>query len=128
MWQQVIDQFHQAVNPWSMVYTEPYGGAIARYPVEGSAFVHRHVDMDIVIDGCWRNEEERVKVQAWIDGLYDLLRPYMNGHVYQNYPDRTLKDFANAYWGDATYRRLREVKTKYDPTNFFCYEQSIAPL
>ncbi len=25
-------------------------------------------------------------------------------------------------------RRLREVKTKYDPTNFFCYEQSIAPL
>ena len=115
VWQQVIDQFHQAVNPWSMVYTEPYGGAIARYPVEGSAFVHRHVDMDIVIDGCWRDEEERVKVQAWIDGLYDLLRPYMNGHVYQNYPDRTLKDFANAYWGDATYRRLREVKTKYDP-------------
>ena len=128
VWQKVIDQFHKAVNPWSMVYTEPYGGAIARYPVEGSAFVHRHVDMDIVIDGCWRDEGERVKVQAWIDGLYDLLRPYMNGHVYQNYPNRTLKDFANAYWGDATYRRLREVKTKYDPTNFFCYEQSIAPL
>ena len=84
--------------------------------------------MDIVIDGCWRNAEERVKVQAWIDGLYDLLRPYMNGHVYQNYPDRTLEDFAKAYWGDETYRRLREVKTKYDPTNFFCYEQSIAPL
>ncbi len=128
VWQQVIDQFHKAVNPWSMVYTEPYGGAIARYPVEDSAFVHRHVDMDIVIDGCWRNEEERVKVQAWIDGLYDLLRPYMNGHVYQNYPNRDLQDFAQAYWGDAAYLRLREIKTRYDPTNFFCYQQSIAPL
>ena len=58
----------------------------------------------------------------------DALRPYMNGHVYQNYPNRALKDFAKAYWGDATYLRLREVKTKYDPSNFFCYEQSIAPL
>ena len=61
-------------------------------------------------------------------GLYDLLRPYMNGHVYQNYPNRDLKDFAQAYWGDEAYLRLREFKTKYDPTNFFCYQQSIAPL
>lgn len=128
VWQKVIDQFHKAVNPWSMVYTEPYGGAIARYPVEDSAFVHRHVDMDIVIDGCWRDEAERVKVQAWIDGLYELLRPYMSGHKYQNYPVRGLPDFAWAYWGEEAYLKLRAVKSIYDPSNFFHYQQSIEPL
>ena len=55
-----------------------------------------------------------MKVQAWIDALYDLLRPYMNGHVYQNTPTGS-EGLAKRAWGDTTYRRLREVKTRYDP-------------
>lgn len=123
-WQALIDYFQTSPNPWSLAYLEPYGGAINRYPVGDSAFVHRRADMDVVVDVFWRNEAERAQMTAWLDGFMQLLRPLMNGRVYQNYPDARLADFREAYWGPA-FDRLLEVKQRFDPDNFFHYQQSI---
>ena len=49
----------------------------------------------------------------------------LSGHVYQNYADASLQNFRWAYWGDA-YPTLLSIKKKYDPTNFFRYQQSIS--
>jgi len=124
-WQRIIDYFKTSPNPWSLAYLEPYGGAINRYPVGDSAFIHRDVDADLVVDVFWRNPAERAQMEAWLDGFMALVKPFLNGHVYQNYPDASLKDFASAYWGPA-YPRLQQVKAQYDPTNFFHFQQSIA--
>ena len=124
-WQRIIDYFKTSPNTWSLAYLEPYGGAINRYPVEDSAFIHRNADTDLVVDVFWRNPQERAQMEAWLDGFMALVKPFLNGHVYQNYPDGSLADFANAYWGPA-YPRLRQVKARYDPTNFFHFAQSIA--
>src|SRR5690606_8547109 len=53
-WQAIIDYFKTSPNPWSLAYLEPYGGAINRYPVKDSAFVHPHMDADLVVDVFWR--------------------------------------------------------------------------
>lgn len=124
-WQRIIDYFKTSPNPWSLAYLEPYGGAINRYPVQDSAFIHRDVDADLVVDVFWRNPAERAQMEAWLDGFMVLVKPFLNGHVYQNYPDGSLQNFADAYWGPA-YPRLRKVKAQYDPTNFFHFKQSIA--
>lgn len=124
-WQTVVDYFLTSPNAWTLAYLEPYGGAINRYPVKDSAFIHRNVDTDVVVDVFWRNEQERTQMEAWLDGFMALLRPYMNGHVYQNYPDSRLQNFAEAYWGSA-YTGLQTVKAQYDPHDFFHYQQSIA--
>lgn len=123
-WQRIIDYFKTSPNPWSLAYLEPYGGAINRYPVADSAFVHRHVDADLVVDVFWRNPAERTQMETWLDGFMQLVRPFLNGHVYQNYPDARLTDFASAYWGPA-YPQLQRVKAAYDPGNFFHFQQSI---
>ena len=123
-WQRIIDYFKTSPNPWSLAYLEPYGGAINRYPVADSAFIHRYADADLVVDVFWTNADERAVMEAWLDGFMDLARPFLNGHVYQNYPDARLQDFASAYWGPA-YPRLQNVKAQYDPTNFFHFQQSI---
>jgi FAD/FMN-containing dehydrogenase len=123
-WQRLIDYFATSPNTWSMAYLEPYGGAINRYPVSGSAFIHRDADADLVVDVFWRTPEERAQTEAWLDGFMQLAQPFLNGHVYQNYPDSRLQDFTQAYWGDA-YPELQAVKALYDPTNFFRFEQSI---
>ncbi|GDY34146.1 FAD-binding oxidoreductase [Acidovorax sp. NB1] len=123
-WQRIIDYFKTSPNPWSLAYLEPYGGAINRYPVADSAFIHRHVDADLVVDVFWTNDAERTQMEAWLDGFMQLVKPFLNGHVYQNYPDARLADFANAYWGPA-YPRLQQVKATHDPTNFFHFQQSI---
>ena len=124
-WQRIIDYFKTSPNPWSLAYLEPYGGAINRYPVGDSAFIHRDVDADLVVDVFWRNPAERAQMEAWLDGFMALVKPFLNGHVYQNYPDASLQDFASAYWGPA-YPQLQQVKAQYDPTNFFHFQQSIA--
>eukprot|EP01030_Chromulinospumella_sphaerica_P000507 gene507-503_t len=123
-WQRIIDYFKTSPNPWSLAYLEPYGGAINRYPLADSAFVHRNVDADLVVDVFWRNPAERTQMEAWLDGFMQLVRPFLNGHVYQNYPDARLADFASAYWGPA-YPQLQRIKAAYDPGNFFHFQQSI---
>lgn len=124
-WQRIIDYFKTSPNPWSLAYLEPYGGAINRYPVDASAFIHRHADADLVVDVFWTNPQERAQMEAWLEGFMQLVRPFLNGHVYQNYPDARLVDFAHAYWGEA-YPRLQQVKAQADPGNFFHFQQSIA--
>jgi hypothetical protein len=49
---------------------------------------------------------------------------FIRGEFYQNYADASLPDYRAAYWGSA-YPKLLSIKQKYDPTNFFNYQQSI---
>jgi Berberine and berberine like len=108
---------------------EPYGGAISAYPVEDSAFVHRAVDMDFFVDSFWVGQPdgpERKQAEDWLAGYLDLVQPWSNGHMYQDYPVRDLADYRSAYWADA-FPSLLAVKRKYDPDNLFEFEQSITP-
>jgi hypothetical protein len=128
-WQQVIDYYRTTPNPYNIVVVEPYGGAISAYPRDESAFIHRAVDMDFFVDSFWSGVPDgpkREQAEDWLAGYLELVRPWMNGHVYQDYPLRDLAGYRWAYWGDA-FPTLLAVKEKYDPENFFEFEQSISP-
>lgn len=60
-----------------------------------------------------------------MEGINALLAPHLNGHWYQNYPQRGMVNFRWQYWGDA-FNGLLFVKNKFDPDNVFHYEQSIS--
>jgi hypothetical protein len=64
-------------------------------------------------------------VFSWTERFRQALQPYVTGS-YVNVPDHSISDWATAYYGD-NYPRLRKVKSKYDPLEFFQYEQSIRP-
>lgn len=126
-WTKVVQYFATAPNPVDIAVIEPYGGAIAQVPVGDSAFVHRDVDMDFFVDSFFapgRDFTTEPEAKAWLDGFIEVVRPYMNGHVYQNYPERGLADYRRAYWGDAV-AGLTELKQEVDPTGFFHFEQSV---
>ncbi len=127
-WQTVLDYFQKTPNRWNIVGIEPYGGAIAKPPSK-NAFVHRDVSMDFFIDSFfspqWKDNGADA-AKRWIDGYMEVMQPFFNGHVYQNYPWRGLPDYETAYWGDAV-GRLRAVKRAMDPDDFFHFEQSIPP-
>ena len=82
---------------------------------------------DIFLDVFWYTEADRPAAEAYLKSWTDFMNPFWNGHIYQNYPNRDLENFAWNYWGGA-YDTLRYVKYKYDPTNFFRFPQGIAPL
>lgn len=128
-WQMVADYFATSPNPYNIVFIEPYGATINRYPVEASAFIHRDVSMDFYVDTFWKKAGDfthEKEARAWLEGFMALMQPHFNGHKYQNYPQRGFADYRWAYWGDA-FNSLLFVKQKYDPTNVFHYEQSISP-
>jgi hypothetical protein len=128
-WQQVIDYYRTTPNPYNIVVIEPYGGEVSRIPADESAFVHRHVDMDFFVDSFWVGAPDgpkREQAEDWLAGYLELVRPWMNGHVYQDYPSRDLAGYRWAYWGDA-FPSLLAVKEKYDPDGFFDFEQAITP-
>ncbi|WP_025620071.1 FAD-binding oxidoreductase [Salinispora cortesiana] len=102
-----------------------WGGAMKRIPTDATAFFHRSPKYYMEWSGNWENDEEQKTVLAWTEQFRQALLPYVNGS-YVNVPDSSIGDWATAYYGD-NYARLREVKTKYDPHEFFQYEQSIRP-
>ena len=117
-WQAVVAYAQTAPNPNDTAIIEPYGGAINAFPKYGSAFIHREASMDFFVDVFWVQDSDMAREIAWLEGFMALMKPFLNGHVYQNYPHRGFADFRRA--------RLTLVKAKYDPSNFFHFEQSIA--
>jgi hypothetical protein len=116
-------------NPYNLVVLEMYGGAINAVPEDATAFIHRDTYMDIYIDAFWRDGEglgSFDQAQTWMKEINALLAPHLNGHYYQNYPQRDMPNFRWQYFGDA-FNGLLFVKHKFDPNNVFHYEQSITP-
>jgi hypothetical protein len=106
---------------------EFYGGAINTYPLQNSAFIHRDVVFNAVMDVFWFTPEEQAPAQQFLANWLALMKPLYNGHVYQNYPRLADTNFASMYWGD-NQAGLYAVKCKYDPFMLFTFAQVVGPL
>jgi FAD/FMN-containing dehydrogenase len=60
----------------------------------------------------------------WTNSMIDVLNPYTPNESYQNFPNRMISDWQQAYYAE-NFPRLVQVKTKYDPGNLFQNTQSI---
>jgi FAD/FMN-containing dehydrogenase len=124
-WTQLVQYFATTPNPYNIMYLEPYGGA-ASADVD-SAFIHRAVDCNFVVDSFWDptwTDCDEETALTWLAGLFGVVEPWLNGEMYQNYPVRDLPDYREQYWGDA-FAELLRIKRGYDPNGFFRFEQSI---
>ena len=122
-----ILQYYQttAPNKYTIVAFEAYGGVINSVAPDAMAFMHRSVMYDCFADAFFDEEtNDQEKNKVWLESFFRYLEEFTNGHSYQNYPSRMQEDFRWAYWGDQ-YSKLVDIKTKYDPQNFFYYQQSI---
>ncbi len=120
--------FFKAVpSPFSAVAIEPFGGAVARVGVEETAFAHRQARFSVVIVGMWTDPADSATNIRWSRELWSAMQPFSTEAVYVNYLDTDEADRVQAAYDAATYRRLRLVKDRYDPENFFRMNQNIAP-
>jgi FAD/FMN-containing dehydrogenase len=126
----VAEHAYRANSPRSYAAMFHLGGAVARTARDATAYPGRAVDHNIIIDAAWLPEEHdsiRAAEMAWAREFLDALQPHRAG-VYVNFLD--LDDDTSRVreaYGDATYRRLAEVKAKYDPDNVFRGNKNIEP-
>ena len=120
----------RATSPRSYAAMFHLGGAVARVSRDATAYPGRDVDHNIIIDAAWLPEEDDTvgaAETAWTRAFLDAMQPHRAG-VYVNFldADDDTSRVREAY-GDDTYRRLAEVKAKYDPENVFHNNKNIQP-
>ncbi|MFZ1115089.1 MAG: FAD-binding oxidoreductase [Propionibacteriaceae bacterium] len=107
----------------------PMGGAYNQMSADATAFVHR--DELFLLERTASSDPgepaaTRAAAAQWLSQVRDVLAGYGTGRAYQNFSDPELTDPLPAYYG-TNLRRLREVKARYDPDDFFQHGQSIPP-
>ncbi|HEV3495482.1 MAG TPA: FAD-binding oxidoreductase [Actinomycetes bacterium] len=101
------------------------GGAMARVPVEATAYAHRHRRIMVNIAAFYDGPDDKVRRQAWVDGFAAAI--HQGDGAYVNFlADEGPERVREAYPGP-TWDRLVEVKRRYDPHNLFRRNQNIPP-
>ena len=114
-------------KPGSMLLIEHMGGAVARVGENETAFANRGAAYNVSVLGTWVDATDDAENVPWVRAAGDELREFATGGAYVNYMagDEGEGNVRAAY--EANFRRLVEVKRKYDPENFFSSNQNIAP-
>lgn len=124
----MIECFARCPAPMGQLLLEHVHGAAARVAVEATAFPHRATGYNFLVLSQWMDPAMNDRCIAWARETYQQMEPFAAAGRYVNYlgDDEPGDPVAAAY--GPNYRRLRELKTKYDPNNFFRMNQNIRPL
>jgi FAD/FMN-containing dehydrogenase len=95
------------------------GGAITRGP--DSAYPHREYPFMGEIQAYWQRKSQREALIANVTALRKAIGAKAH---YRNYPDATLENPLEAYYGSSLLQ-LRALKVRYDPDNLIRHPQSL---
>jgi FAD/FMN-containing dehydrogenase len=123
----MIDCYSRVPSPMSGILLEHFHGAVTRVPVGDTAFPHRTPGYNLVVLGEWMNPADTDKNIAWVRETYDAMKPFMAPARYMNYREGDAAGDPMAEAFGPNYARLREIKKKYDPANFFHINPNIKP-
>jgi FAD/FMN-containing dehydrogenase len=102
------------------------GGAVARHAEDSTAFGGRDVGFMYNIGSCTEGADGFADERDWVREFYAALAPYQTG-AYINFLDAAGNEAVVDSYGAEKYARLRELKRRYDPDNFFHINQNIPP-
>ncbi|HYG98342.1 MAG TPA: FAD-binding oxidoreductase [Terriglobales bacterium] len=122
----IVEAAARKLSPHTLVFIQHIHGAAARVPVADTAFPHRGDRFDVNVLAQWTNPGETEANVAWTRELDAALRSHVDDSVYVNSLEVEGTQGARAAYG-ANYDRLVEIKTRYDPTNFFHHNANIVP-
>ena len=123
----MIDCFAKCPTPMGQMLLEHFHGAVTRVGVTDTAFPHRAPGYNLIVLSEWMDPKDNDACIAWARDSYTAMQPFMGSGRYVNYlgDDEPGDPVAAAY--GPNYRRLQQLKAKYDPENFFHMNQNIRP-
>jgi hypothetical protein len=113
-------------SPASQIELSYLGGAAGRIDAGETAFGDRSSPFIVNLLGNWSDSAEDAANIAWIRGLFADLRPSMTPGVYVNFMSGDEQDRVPEAYRER-WDRLVDVKTHYDPNNFFRLNQNVRP-
>lgn len=123
----MIDCFAKCPTPMGQLLIEHFHGAVTRVGPTATAFPHRAPGYNLLVLSEWVDPSQNEACIRWARDSYGALQPFMGTGRYVNYFDDDEQDEAVVTAYGPNYRRLQQVKTAYDPENFFRMNQNIPP-
>jgi len=102
------------------------GGAISRVGEDDMAFTGRAAGHTININATTATSAGFDEEREWSRTFWSALEPY-HSNVYVNFLMEEGRERIEQAYGAEKYARLRALKQKYDPDNFFRLNQNIPP-
>ena len=122
--QRMVDALTTIPSPASQIELSYLGGAARRVAASETAFGDRSSPFIVNLLGNWSEPAEDASNIAWVRTLFAELRPSMTPGVYVNFMSGDEQDRVPEAYRER-WDRLVEVKTHYDPNNFFRLNQNI---
>ena len=125
----MIERFAATPSPMSGLLLEHFHGAATRVGPTETAFPHRAVGYNFLTVGEWVDASATAANVAWAREAYAAMAPHFSAGWYGNYlnADEVGEDSAVSAAFGPNWKRLREVKRRYDPDNVFHLNQNIKP-
>ena len=122
----ILDQLRASSASMAVTQLRVLGGAMARVPVDATAFAHRQSRIMVNLAALYERPDEKATHEAWVSDLAKRLQQGDNG-AYVNFLGNEGQSRIRAAYPSRTWERLREIKARYDPTNLFQLNQNIPP-
>jgi FAD/FMN-containing dehydrogenase len=114
----ILDFVNLATSPFGMVAVRELGGAMARVPIDATAFAHRNKAFYVAADNSWEDDLRPERHIAWTEAFWEAVAPYTDG-AYAGFLEDEGEDRVRAAYAPASYTRLAAIKRHYDPDNLF---------
>jgi FAD/FMN-containing dehydrogenase len=126
----IADRAENRSSGSTMVFVQHLGPGMRRVQPDEAAFPTRDAAFIMNFMADWRDARETSRHVAWVREAWNRLAPHSTGAVYLNYMGAEERDadlLVRSAFG-SRYDRLVQIKTKYDPTNFFRLNPNVIPI
>lgn len=122
----IIEYAAKIPSPPCEIFIASIGCQTTRVAPDAMAYSSRDANYVLNVHGRWESAADDERCIAWAREFFAKSKPFASGGAYINFLTEEETDrIASAY--GATYNRLVEIKTKYDPSNLFRMNQNIKP-
>jgi hypothetical protein len=122
----IVEHGNRAESPLTQVLIQLFNGQVGRVSNADTAFSQRQAGYNVGIEAKWINPAESEKHITWARAFSDALKPYSSNTYLLNFLGDEDRDLIRGAF-ESNHARLVELKTKYDPTNFFSLNQTVEP-
>ncbi len=121
----LVESMNQPGANMAKISITQHGGAIARIPVDATAFANRGASHNVVLRASWNDRADAAIRTGWQKETWKGIAPFTSG----TYANLNLKDadprVVSAYGPNLA--RLVDLKTRVDPRNLFQLNPNIKP-
>jgi FAD/FMN-containing dehydrogenase len=122
----IVDHLQASDAMMRVAQLRVLGGAVARVPVDATAFAHRRSPMMVTLAAIYEDPDQAATHHRWVTDFAAALHQGDTGAYVGFIGDEGEARVRDAY-PEPTWQRLAAIKRRYDPTNLFRLNQNVPP-